>query len=81
MKNGAHGLYLNCHDIGLELSDSKGQESPALSTNQMEHRPERREAGYSAFWIGRQKRWPDEVKRSWNHSSHGPGFLGEIMAS
>jgi len=49
--------------------------------NQMEHRSERRAAGYSAVWIGRQKSWPDEAKRSWNHSSHGPGFLGEIMAS
>lgn len=28
-----------------------------------------------------QKRWPDEAKRYWNHSSHGSGFLEEIMAS
>ncbi|EFB18563.1 hypothetical protein PANDA_010469 [Ailuropoda melanoleuca] len=32
MKNGARGLYLNCHDVGLELGDCKGQASPVLST-------------------------------------------------
>lgn len=39
------------------------------------------EATAWASLIRRQKRCPEEAKRSWNHSSHGPGFLGEIMAS
>lgn len=32
MKNGAQRLYLNSHDVGLELGDGKGKESPILST-------------------------------------------------
>lgn len=30
MKIGTHGLYLNCHDVGLELGDSKGQVSSII---------------------------------------------------
>lgn len=65
MKYGARGLWLDHHVVGLGLDEGKGPAFPSVSyPGQMQHWSERQEPGCGTLWIGRQKRWPGEAKRS-----------------